>query len=59
MIKDGILVYPAFCSNFSLEVNMMKMLDYVKASPQKVKENINDKESLVTPLVKLFVIKIL
>ncbi len=33
---------------------MMKMLDYVKASPQKVKENINDKESLVTPLVKLF-----
>ena len=33
---------------------MMKMLDYVKASPQKVKENISQKEHLVTPLVRLF-----
>lgn len=47
-------MYPDFYLIFSLEVNTMKMLDYVKASPQKVKDNINEKENLVTPLVRLF-----
>lgn len=33
---------------------MMEMLDYVKATPKKIKENINNKNDLVVPLVNLF-----
>ena len=35
----------------------MEMLDYVKQTPGKIRENINDKEKLITPLVDLFKIR--